>query len=540
MSMHSPFNSLGRSRFESHFHLLEWRAFPRPSAMDQVNVWLAKPTQAGLRGVNARRRVHRMMFSNEPCSVWRVPLELDHAKPSCRRCYSASSSVLTSVYEWLSAIELSSRPATPKIQAIINSSFHRHRYTTDPNFPAVYLEEKVQRLPESLSTSCLGALKIMRANQNPDGIDSTAINTKSQDFTTPLTLYHVNGSSSLTNIEGEPFSPAELAAIFALSKAQATVQAAMNSNHSGDVTSYEFAPFLKPFGYPVTYGTRDPKLTPGAEEAESGDESDGEYPPSSWNRKDDCRRRRPITSSRMKSGKDANEDIAAWEGGFTTPSRPSNSTRSSLSSVRGFPPTIKEDGEDSEDEAEEDELTNDDISADYDMEPDMNDAESEYTGRTSPEPIAAPYTRRWTQSTKSCLRYSASRRESPSVRVAPYDTRASRSPPSPKIDRDRRSSVRSPTKRGRRSRPKPDFPKAPTRRPGIAEGSFHIPPLPSPIEPLAEERAKDLQNMFDKVILALSMVNRPCRKDELVWMIEKIIPEHRNPGWRGWEVRMLC
>ena len=291
--------------------------------------------------------------------------------------------------------------------------------------------------------------------------------------------------------------------------------------------------FSKQIGYPVTYGTPNPKLTPGAEEAESGDEGDGEYPPSSWSGKDDCRRRRPITSSRMKFGKDANEGITAMEGGFIPSSRPSNSTRSSLSSVRGFPPAIKEEGEDSEEEAEEDELTNDDISADYDM-------ESEYTGRTSPERIAAPYPRRWTQSTKSCLRHSASRKESPSVRVAPYDTRASRSPPSPKTDRDRRSSTRSPTKRGRRSRPKPDVPKAPTRRPGIAEGSFHIPPLPSPIEPLAEERVKDLQNMFDKVILALSMVKRPCRKDELVWMIEKIIPEHRNPGWRGWEVRMLC
>ncbi len=196
MRTHSPFTSLEGSRFESHFHLLEWRAFPRPSAMDQVNVWLAKPTQAGLRGVDARRRVHRMMFSNEPCSVWRVPLKPDHTKPPCRRCYPASSSVLTSVYEWLSAIELSSQPATPKILANINSSFHRHRCTTDPIFPVVYLEERDQQLPESLRTICLSALKIMRADQNPDGIDSTAINIKSQDFTTPLTLYHVNGSSS--------------------------------------------------------------------------------------------------------------------------------------------------------------------------------------------------------------------------------------------------------------------------------------------------------------------------------------------------------
>ena len=77
----------------------------------------------------------------------------------------------------------------------------------------------------------------MRAGQNPDGIDSSAINIKSQDFTTPLTPYDVNGSSSLTSIEGEPFSPAELAAIFALSKAQATMQAEMGTRHSGDVFS---------------------------------------------------------------------------------------------------------------------------------------------------------------------------------------------------------------------------------------------------------------------------------------------------------------
>jgi hypothetical protein len=296
-------------------------------------------------------------------------------------------------------------------------------------------------------------------------------------------------------------------------------------------------PFLKPFGHPATYETANPTLTPGEEETDSGDESDGESP--SWNRKDDYRRRRIITSSRMNSGKVANEDIAGREGSLGTSRRPSSSTRSSLSSVRGLPPTIKEEGDDSE-EAEEDEITNEDISADYDMEPDMDDGESECNGRTSPEGIGAPYPRRWTQSTKSCLRHSSSRRESPSVRVAPYDSRTSSSPPSPKTDRERRSSMRSPTKRGRRSRPKPDFPKAPSRRPGIAEGSFHIPPLPSPIEPLAEERVKDLQNMFDKVILALSMVKRPCRKDELVWMIEKLIPEHRNPGWRGWEVRMIC
>lgn len=78
----------------------------------------------------------------------------------------------------------------------------------------------------------------MRSHQNPDGIDGTAINIASQDFTTPFTLYNVNGGSSLTSIEGEPFSPAELAAIFALSKAQATMQAGMNANHSGDVISY--------------------------------------------------------------------------------------------------------------------------------------------------------------------------------------------------------------------------------------------------------------------------------------------------------------
>jgi hypothetical protein len=381
----------------------------------------------------------------------------------------------------------------------------------------------------------------MRANQNPDEIDSTAINITSQDFTTPLALYNVNGISSLTSIEGEPFSPAELAAIFALSKAQATMQAGMSENRLGDVISYPLPPFLKPFGHPATYGAPNPILTPDAEEAERGDEDedDGEYPPPSWDQKNDYGRRRTITSSGMKSQKVANEDFTGRERNFIPSKRPSNSTRSSLSSVRGFPPTITEEEDDSEEEAEEDELTNEDISADYEMEPEMDDGESECTGCTSPELIAAPYPRGWTQSTRSSLRHNSSRRESPSVRVAPYDTRTSRSPPSPKADRDRRSSMRSPTKRGRRSRPKPDFPKAPSRRPGVAEGSFHIPPLPSPIEPLAEERVKDLQNMFDKVVLALSMVKRPCRKDELVWMIEKLIPEHRNPGWRGWEVRML-
>lgn len=236
----------------------------------------------------------------------------------------------------------------------------------------------------------------------------------------------------------------------------------------------------------------------------------------------------------MKSVKSANEDARA---GNSVPSRrPSNSTRSSLSSVRGYPSTIKEEGEDSEEEAEEDELINEDILEDYEMEPDVNDGESDCT---SPDLIAAPCPGEWTQSTSSYLRHRSYRKQSPSVRVVPYDTRASRSPPSPKADRDRRTSMRSPTKRGRRSRPKPDFPKAPSRRPGIAEGSFHIPPLPSPIEPLGEERVRDLQNMFDKVVLALSMAKRPCRKDELVWVIEKLIPEHRNPGWRGWEVRQL-
>lgn len=112
---------------------------------------------------------------------------------------------------------------------------------TSSKFLAVYLEERVQQLPEPLRTSCLGALKIMRASQNPNGIDGNAISIKSQDFTTPLTLYNVNGNSPLTSIEGEPFSPAELAAIFALSKAQATMQAAMSARHSGEVISYEIA-----------------------------------------------------------------------------------------------------------------------------------------------------------------------------------------------------------------------------------------------------------------------------------------------------------
>ena len=118
MRTHSPFTLLGRSRLESHFDLLEWRVFPRPSATDQVNLWLAKPPKAGLRRVHARRRVHRMMFSNQLCSVWLVALKPDHAKPSCRRWYSACSSLSTSVYEWLSAIDLSSQPAPPKIQQL--------------------------------------------------------------------------------------------------------------------------------------------------------------------------------------------------------------------------------------------------------------------------------------------------------------------------------------------------------------------------------------------------------------------------------------
>jgi hypothetical protein len=78
----------------------------------------------------------------------------------------------------------------------------------------------------------------MRANQNPDGIGSTAINIAPQEFTTPLTLHNVNGSSSFISFEGEPFSPAELAAIFALSKAQATMQTGMIASHSGNVISY--------------------------------------------------------------------------------------------------------------------------------------------------------------------------------------------------------------------------------------------------------------------------------------------------------------
>ena len=297
------------------------------------------------------------------------------------------------------------------------------------------------------------------------------------------------------------------------------------------VQLYPLPPFLKAFGYPAAHESN---LTLGAEEAESGDEDDGEYPPPSWNQKNDYGRKRTVTSSRMKSRKGANEE--ARTGNFVPTS---NSTRSSLSSVRGYPQTIKEEGDDSEEEAEEDELINEDVPVDYEMEPDVDDEESDCTEGTSSDLTAATYPGGWTQSTSSYLRHRSYRKQSPSVRVAPYDARTSRSPPSPKADRDRRTSIRSPTRRGRRSRPKPDFPKAPSRRPGIAEGSFHIPPLPSPIEPLGEERVRDLQNMFDKVILALSMAKRPCRKDELVWMIEKLIPEHRNPGWRGWEVRML-
>jgi len=296
-------------------------------------------------------------------------------------------------------------------------------------------------------------------------------------------------------------------------------------------------PFLKPFGYLATHEPPDSKLTPDAEEVGSDSEDDGEYPPPSWNRKTDYGRKRIVTSAKMKSGKLANEDITARAGKYVPSRRPSNSTRSSLSSVRGYPSVINEE-DDSEEAAEEDELINEDISADYEMGPDMDDGESECTRHASPE-LTAPDGGGWTQSSKTYLRHRSYRKQSPSVRVAPYDTRISRSPPSPKPNRDRQTSMRSPTKRGRRSRPKPDFPKPPSRRPGVAEGSFHIPLLPSPIEPLGEERVRDLQNMFDKVILALSMAKRPCRKDELVWMIEKLIPEHRNPGWRGWEVRML-
>ena len=227
--------SLRGSCFEPHFDLFEWRAFPRSSAKDQANVWLAKSSEAGLRGIDARRRVSKVRFLNEPCSVWRVPLKPDHTKPACRRCCSACSSVSTSVYEWLSAIELSSQPATPKIKQLSTVPFIAAAGTIDAHFAAVYLEEIAQHLPEPPRTSCLAALNIMRAAQNPDGIDCTAINITSQDFTTPLTLYNVNGGSPLTNIEGEPFSPAELAAIFALSKAQATMQAEMSASCSGDV-----------------------------------------------------------------------------------------------------------------------------------------------------------------------------------------------------------------------------------------------------------------------------------------------------------------
>lgn len=298
-----------------------------------------------------------------------------------------------------------------------------------------------------------------------------------------------------------------------------------------------FPPFLKAFGYPATHEPPDSNFTLDTEEGTSADEDDGEYPPPSLSRKNNYGQKPTGTSSRMRSGKGANED--ARTGNFVPSRRPSNSTRSSLSSVAGYPSTIKEEEGDSEEEAEEDELINEGIPVEYEIEPDVDDGESDRTGPTSPDLTTAPYPGGWTQSTSSYLRHRSYRKQSPSVRVAPYDTRTSRSPPSPKPDRDRRTSMRSPTKRGRRSRPKPDFPKEPSRRPGIAEGSFHIPPLPSPIEPLSEEQVRDLQNMFDKVILALSMAKRPCRKDELVWMIEKLIPEHRNPGWRGWEVRML-
>jgi hypothetical protein len=286
-------------------------------------------------------------------------------------------------------------------------------------------------------------------------------------------------------------------------------------------------PFLKPVGHLATNEPSSPKLTPDTEEVGSEDE-DEEYPPSSWNQKNNYGRTGTSTSFKTKSGKVATGDIFPRVG----------HSRTSLSSARGYPPTIEEERGGSEEEAE-DEIMNEVISADYEMVPDMDVVESEGTRRTSPEFIAAPNSRGWTQSTKSHLRSRSSRREFPLDRVAPYDTRISRSPPSPRADRDRRASTRTPTKCGRRSRPKPDFPKAPSRRPGIAEGSFHIPPLPSPVEPLGEEQVKDLQNMAEKVFLALSMAERPCRKDELVWLIEKLVPEHRNPGWRGWEVCIL-
>jgi hypothetical protein len=306
--------------------------------------------------------------------------------------------------------------------------------------------------------------------------------------------------------------------------------------------SHPLLPFLKPFGYPAIHRPSNSKLIPDAEEVESDDEDDGEHPPPSWNRKDDYGQKRTVTSSKMKSRKVSTEDINHRIGNTVSSRRLSDSTRSSLSSVRGYPPIIKEGGDGSKEEVEEDELINETMSADYEMELGMDDGESECTRRTtSPEFTAVPKPKGWIphkETTKSYLRPRPSRRESSLFRVAPYDTRTSQSPPSPKADRDRRTSTRTPVKRGRRSRPKPDFPKAPSRRHGIAEGSFHIPPLPSPVEPLGEEQVKDLQNMAAKVFLALSMANRPCRKDELVWMIEKLIPEHRNPGWRGWEVCM--
>jgi hypothetical protein len=107
----------------------------------------------------------------------------------------------------------------------------------DPRFTAVYLKEIAQHLPKPLRTNCLGALKVMRASQNPDAIDSTSFNIASQVPTTPLTLHQVYGTSSFASVEGEPFSPAELAAIFALSKAQATMQAGMSADHPGNIVS---------------------------------------------------------------------------------------------------------------------------------------------------------------------------------------------------------------------------------------------------------------------------------------------------------------
>lgn len=188
-----------------------------------------------------RRRVPGVRFSDEPCSVWRVPLKPDRTKPACRRYCSTCSLVSASVYEWLSAIELSSQPATSQIRQLSPVPFIAAVGTTDPHFATAYLEGSARHLPGPPRTSCLAAFNIMSATKNPDGIESTAINITSQEYMTPLTLCNVNGSSSFTSIEGEPFSPAELAAIFALSKAQATTQAEISANHPGDVISCAIA-----------------------------------------------------------------------------------------------------------------------------------------------------------------------------------------------------------------------------------------------------------------------------------------------------------